>query len=82
MLEQRESAHLERETRLETLVERIEAVNNKEESTVKELEQRVNDLELMVTSLKNAWRIVTSVAGVVGGLIGFVVKLLVDIFKA
>lgn len=79
-LEDRDEKHLEREEKIELLITRMEAIIERGEQTMGELEGRVIKLERDVTTIKNNWRWVVGISGTVGSIIGGILTTLVNVF--
>lgn len=80
-LEERDEKHVDREKKVELLISKIENIVERNESTMTNLETRVDILEKDMTILKNNWGWAVAIVSAIGGVAGYVISQLMSYFR-
>lgn len=79
-LEEHDEKHIEREEKLEILMAKVENFIDRYEKSFQALENRVYHLEQDVDKVKNNWGWLITIITAIGGIAGYVVNILVNLF--
>lgn len=80
-LEERDEKHVDREKKVELLISKIENIVERNESTMTDLEDRVDTLEEDMTILKNNWGWLAAIVSVIGGTAGYIISQIISYFR-